>query len=200
MPCDQRIQRRHRHLRRSGPALRFPARCTARGADERARSGRDRRVVGIDHQLDRARRTADGHRLDRDVGAAPVNELQHLHQVGCGSTATTRAPRRRNEAMRSPTWAPTSKHQIAAPHEAAVEAVHRRRARPGHSRCAATGRCRARSLALRASASYRLWTRQRRRHLDGRQCQFRERGRRRGFLGQAADADRGEDAEPRATR
>ena len=44
--------------------------------------------------------------------------------AGCGSTATTRAPSRRNDAMRSPTWAPTSNTRSSGANELAVEPVH----------------------------------------------------------------------------
>ena len=43
---------------------------------------------------------------------------------GCGSSATTRAPRRRKEAMRSPTWAPMSKARSPALTKRRVERVH----------------------------------------------------------------------------
>ena len=49
--------------------------------------------------------------------------------AGCGSTATTRAPRRRKAAIRSPTWAPTSNTRSPRCDEAAVKPIHGRRAR-----------------------------------------------------------------------
>ena len=109
MAFDQGVERGQRHAHGLGPALILPARRAVGGLDEGIGGGRHRRIGEIELELDRSRRRVRPPSLrSRRRGRGRRAACSVRASAGCGSTATTRAPSRRNAATRSPTWAPTS--------------------------------------------------------------------------------------------
>ena len=106
--------------------------------------------------------------------------------AGCGSTATTRAPSRRNAAMRSPTWAPTSNTRSPARTNWPIEAIHGAAPRAA----AVVDAQRADDAAQRPPLVAKRHARAPGRELDRRQsASARHLRRRRGLLRQAAEPD-----------
>ena len=100
-------------------------------ATKSARGGRDRRIGGVDAAASAcpaASPQAASIKRHVVVAARRSRGSARAHS-GCGSSATTRAPRRRKLPMRSPTWAPMSKARSPGAQEARVERIHGRVAR-----------------------------------------------------------------------
>ena len=140
-PTSILAKARHAVLRRSArrrvttgtsivgvPHLALPPAARRRAARTKSRRrGGHRGVGGVDVQpcapggraAGRLRPASPGRRRRR----ASAGARRHS---GCGSTATTRAPRRRKLPMWSPTWEPMSKTRSPAVTNRAVERVHPR--------------------------------------------------------------------------
>ena len=125
MTRDERIERGDRRANAPGPGLPRPAGGAVGRRNERLRRGRHCRVVDVELELDHARAAADRDRLDRNRAIAAVDKLQRRDQrrLRLDRDHPCTEPAKGGDAVAD--MGADVEHQIARPHELAIEAVHR---------------------------------------------------------------------------